>query len=102
MIAESQSATMVMPKGAGQPPACSAKGPVASDLRRGCARATARSASGAGERDARAAAASERQARMQSTAVANGMTRGQKSSTQPRSSTGSATRMSSISVVPST
>ena len=43
----------------------------------------------------------ERQARTQSTAVANGMTRGQKRSTQ-RSSTGSATRMSSISVERST
>ena len=99
MIAESQSATMVMPKGAGQPPACSAKGPLRRDLREDRAPPTASSAERAGEREA---------------ALHRGRAPGQQAEHrggerdderpeqqhQPWSSTGSAARMSSISVVP--
>ena len=79
MIAESPSATMVIPNGAGQPPACCANGPTSITWTRMTIAAASSASPPASEMPR--CIAPEFQASMHSTAVANGITRGRNSST---------------------
>ena len=101
MIAESQSATSVMPKGAAQPPACSAKGPPSAHLH-GDAHRDREERDGAGEREALLHAGLVAGEDAEHRRRERDDQRPEQQHSVAASGAGSETRISSISVVPST